>query len=506
MDQQFDWTQLQNGSDIRGIAMEGVPGEAVNLTPERVVLLGEAFVRWLQQRYPSASLKIAVGMDSRLTGPSFMEVLERRMVEMGVAVLNCGLASTPAMFSSTVLPGIQADGAIMFTASHLPFNRNGMKFFTSTGGLEKGDITALLMLASGSHESSNSEPGRIHITNLIAAYSNHLVRFARQSIADPERYDQPLTGLNIVVDAGNGSGGFYANRVLKALGADVNGSQFLDPDGRFPNHVPNPEDQDAMESICHAVRASQADLGIIFDTDVDRAAFVDEQGNIVNRNELVALTAAIVLQEHPSTTVVTDSITSDGLSWFITEKLKGKHHRFKRGYKNVINEGIRLNSSGEDCWLAIETSGHAALRENFFLDDGAYLATKIVIQMARLRSEGRRLSDLISALPRPYESKEYRLRILTVPFAGKGNEIIEKLSLFAEQQEKWQVVENNYEGVRVSCRGEFEKGWFLLRLSLHDPVLPLNIESEMAGGVYTIASRLRRFFEDIDGLELPRWI
>lgn len=105
----------------------------------------------------------------------------------------------------------------------------------------------------------------------------------------------------------------------------------------------------------------QADLGVIFDTDVDRSAIVDRHGDPINRNSLIALIAAVILKEHPGSTVVTDSVTSDGLAEFIGA-LGGKHHRFKRGYKNVIDEGIRLNKAGEECWLAIETSGHCALR------------------------------------------------------------------------------------------------------------------------------------------------
>ena len=501
MEQKFDWMQLQNGSDIRGVAMEGVEGEHVNLTPERVALLGEAFVRWIRAITGKGKLRIAVGMDSRLTGPSFIEALTTHLVNYQVDILNCGLASTPAMFMSTILPDFLADGAIMLTASHLPFNRNGMKFFTSKGGLEKTDISGLLMLAANPSKPQGEGKGQAHICNIISAYSAFLVDKACREINDPNNYRKPLTGFNVVVDAGNGAGGFYATRVLKSLGADVAGSQYLEPDGRFPNHVPNPEDHEAMNSLIQAVRACDADLGIIFDTDVDRAAIVDYQGRAINRNELIALSAAIVLAEHPGSTIVTDSITSDGLAWFITEHLKGKHHRFKRGYKNVINEAIRLNNEGEDCWLAIETSGHAALRENHFLDDGAYLATRIVIEMAKVRRNGGRLTDLITPLPVPAGSREYRLKITAPDFVAKGNEVIEKLSEYASTMPGWTMVPDNYEGVRFSCSNESEKGWFLLRLSLHDPVLPLNVESDVVGGVDLISSKLHTFFTSIDGVD-----
>lgn len=197
--------------------------------------------------------------------------------------------------------------------------------------------------------------------------------------------------------------------MLAPLGADASGSQFLEPDGSFPNHIPNPEDKTAMESIRGAVLANHADLGIIFDTDVDRAGAVDKNGREINRNRIIALISAILLHEHPGTAIVTDSITSSGLKTFIEEK-GGIHHRFKRGYKNVINEAIRLNREGTDCQVAIETSGHGALKENYFLDDGAYLIAKILVQMARLKKEGKTIDELIADLQEPLEAKEYRMK------------------------------------------------------------------------------------------------
>jgi len=174
------------------------------------------------------------------------------------------------------------------------------------------------------------------------------------------------------------------SKVLDQLGADTTGSQFLEPDGHFPNHIPNPENKEAMASIRDATLRTKAHLGIIFDTDVDRAAVVDMAGNEINRDRLIALIAAIILEEHPHSTVVTDSVTSNGLADFIAIK-GGRHHRFKRGYKNVIDEGIRLNKEGTECHLAIETSGHGAVKENYFLDDGAYLVVKILIKMAKMK-------------------------------------------------------------------------------------------------------------------------
>ena len=499
-----DWKKLQNGSDIRGVALEGVRGEAVNLTPEVVKTLGNAFVRWLTQQTGKSTtdLTIAIGRDSRLSGETLTQAVIEGIAIAGCRVYNFNIASTPAMFMSTVTEGFNCDGAIMLTASHLPFNRNGLKFFIPQGGLGKPDITEILNIAEAEDLITNADRGEVSERDFISIYAAKLVETIRQGVNHPDNFDRPLTGLKIIVDAGNGAGGFYVDKVLKPLGADTTGSQFLEPDGMFPNHIPNPENKSAMESICSAVINNNADFGIIFDTDVDRFAAVDDRGNELNRNRAIAIISAIVLQEHPGSTVVTDSITSDGLTQFIEQNLGGKHHRFKRGYKNVINESIRLNNSGVESWLAIETSGHGAMKENYFLDDGAYLATKLLIELAKTKLQGKPLTDLISKLKEPVESEEFRLKIKTEDFKTYGNSVIDRLKEFADSRSGWEIVPNNYEGIRISCKSPTEDGWFLLRLSLHDPVIPLNIESNVSQGVNAIATQLLEFFPQFESLDL----
>jgi phosphomannomutase len=257
-----------------------------------------------------------------------------------------------------------------------------------------------------------------------------------------------------------------------------------------------------MQSICDAVVREKADLGVIFDTDVDRSAIVDANGNPVNRNALIAMISAVVLSEHPRSTIVTDSITSDGLTKFIETTSKGKHHRFQRGYKNVINESIRLNNAGEESWLAIETSGHAALKENYFLDDGAYLVAKLLVEMAKLNTEGKTLTNLIEKLEQPVESVELRYVIDDADFGNYGKKVLVELTSKVAYIEGWEIVSPNYEGIRVRCTNPNELGWFLLRMSLHDPVMPLNIESEVVGGVDNIASRLRILLSEYPALKI----
>lgn len=487
----MEYKKLKSGTDIRGVASVNPQGEAVTLTDEAVEAIARSFLVWCEAHLNRSAqgLRVAVGRDSRISGPRIRDALRRTFAQYGVAGLDCGLASTPSMFMAT--RNLPCDCAVQITASHHPFHRNGLKFFTPQGGLDAPDIEEILEGAQKGLAPQTLCEGTWEEVDHMKVYAQGLREQIKQGVGAGE---QPLQGLHIVVDAGNGAGGFYASQVLEPLGADVSGSQFLEPDGMFPNHIPNPENADAMASISQAVVKAGADLGVIFDTDVDRGAAVDHTGREISRNRLVALASAIALEDAPGGTVVTDSITSDGLKEYIESTLGGRHHRFQRGYKNVINEALRLNAQGIDCPLAIETSGHAAMRENFFLDDGAYLVTKIIIKMAALRKEGKDLDDLLAPLREPAEACEVRLPILREDFRPCGQALIEELEAYSKEQ-GWAIAPDNREGLRVSFPEGDGDGWFLLRLSVHDPILPLNIESNVAGGVDIIKEKLTKFFD-----------
>lgn len=484
----MNWKKLQNGSDIRGVALEGIEGEHVNLTPAVIETIAKAFVAWLRKTSGVGTPTIAVGTDCRLSGNDIKAAFVKGAVEVGANVVDCGLASTPAMFMTTINEQTKATASVMVTASHLPFNRNGLKFFTPKGGLDSKDIATILAIAESGDYAYSGTQGSNTALDFMAIYSRHIADYICEGV-NADDYAHPLQGMHIIVDAGNGNGGFF-EKILSSLGANTEGSQFLNPDGHFPNHIPNPEDKAAMASVCKAVESSNADLGVIFDTDVDRSAIIGKKGEPINRNALIALIASVILEEHPASTIVTDSVTSDGLTEFISEK-GGKHHRFRRGYKNVINEGLRLNEAGEECWLAIETSGHAALRENYFLDDGAYLAAKLIIHAAKLFKQGKSMHEIISTLKQPKESKEIRIKLTDPDFKAYGAKVLNDMKAKAAEVPGWSIVEPNYEGLRVSCGNADEDGWWLLRMSLHDPVMPLNIESNVDGGVAVIEGKLK---------------
>ena len=489
---------LQNGSDIRGIAIAIPGGKPVDLSEKAAYAIGRALVRLLRKRLGKSELKILAGRDSRLSGPSLCRAIEAGIAAEGARSFDAGLATTPAMFMATVTEGFMFDASVMTTASHLPYERNGFKFFSAKGGFEKDDIAELLKIAETiPDEDMALICSAAEKVDFMPVYAKQLVDAIRRGTGE----EKPLEGMRIIIDAGNGAGGFFEKEVLKKLGADTDGSLFTEPDGCFPNHAPNPEDARAMAQIIDAVKRTNADLGIIFDTDVDRAGAVLSGGRELNRNRLIAMIAAIELKEHKGTTIVTDSITSTGLAEFIKAH-GGVHRRFKRGYRNVINEAIRLNGLGQDAQVAMETSGHGALKENYFLDDGAYLMVKLIIELSNAKKRGEELAALIDGLREPEEAREYRMPLNCEGFKEYGQGVIDALEGWARGQDGISLAEDNFEGVRVNFDKANGNGWCLLRLSLHEPLMPLNIESDDVGGVEVIAKKLYPVLSKFDRLDV----
>ena len=522
-----DFLKLQNGSDIRGIALEGVVGEHVNLTPDVCRSIGAAFALWLSAKIGRSTdtLVIGIGRDSRLSGESLEKALIEGLSAQHVDIVRCSLATTPAMFMGTVFEETKFDGSIMITASHLPFNRNGFKFFDKSGGLERADITEILRSAAAQQPAEDRHPNaetqsahttgtpthsesapaqtgqsgalKCHSFDLIARYSEHLRSAIRQGLNF--QAEKPLATLKIAVDAGNGAGGFFAEQVLKALGADTSGSRFLEPDGTFPNHIPNPENKAAMEAAKTATVQSHSDLGLIFDTDVDRMSAVLSDGTEVNRDAIIAMTAAILAPDYPHSTIVTDSVTSDRLTFFLEQELGLTHLRYMRGYKNVINKCRELNEQGITSPLAMETSGHGALKDNYYLDDGAFLAVKLVTALANAKHAGKNIESLIEKLPPLVEEAEVRFKIRGEDFKDYGIAVLQAFQERAEQAGF--ELPQSYEGVRIAFKSAEVQGWMLLRLSLHDPVMPLNIEGARTGDLAklkTIAHTLLNGFDRLD--------
>ncbi len=286
-----DWRKLRSGSDIRG--------NADQLTDDFAERIGYVFAQWVARKFGTTSdkIKLAVGHDSRHSGPRLKEALIRGMKAADCDVLDCGMCTTPAMFMVCVEESTRANGSIMITASHHPSEKNGFKFITRDGGLDSASVQELIEAAA---VAEIPDP-LVKEVDFLSTYTASLGDMVRRRLNDASL--KPLLGLHVVVDAGNGAGGFYA-RFLEDLGAEIEGSQFLDPDGSFPNHIPNPEDAAAMESLSRAVLQNRADLGVIF---MDSGGYLNMCGHGSIGVCSMAVDTGMVKVEEPFTHVTLDT-------------------------------------------------------------------------------------------------------------------------------------------------------------------------------------------------------
>ncbi|KAF9589431.1 hypothetical protein IFM89_023749 [Coptis chinensis] len=502
--------RLQNGSDVRGVAVEGEKGRTVDLTPSAVEAIAESFGEWvtdgLKREHgglvPDA-VRVSLGRDPRISGPTLSVAIFTGLKRAGCVPFDMGLATTPACFMSTLLPPFSYDASLMMTASHLPYSRNGLKFFTPKGGLCSTDVEVICNRAANKYANRLAKisvaMGTALKVDFMSTYAKHLRDIIKERVNHPLHFDTPLEGFKIIVNAGNGSGGFFTWDVLDKLGADTFGSLNLQPDGMFPNHIPNPEDKIAMSLTGAAVLEQSADLGIVFDTDVDRSGVVDNAGNAINGDRLIALMSSIVLGEHPGTTIVTDARTSMALTRFITER----------------GEGIETH-------LMMETSGHGALKENHFLDDGAYMVVKIIIKMVCMKLAGSKegIGSLIKELEDPAESVELRMNICSEPRYAKerGVETIETFRNYIEEGrlEGWELdscgdcwvsegclvdsndsptaIDARMYRAKVSDEEHGQHGWIHIRQSIHNPNIAINMQSSVPGACQSMARVLLEKF------------
>ncbi|KAI5353314.1 hypothetical protein L3X38_006207 [Prunus dulcis] len=532
--------RLQNGSDVRGVALEGEKGRTVDLTPPAVEAIAESFGEWVinglekERGHPVDNVGVSLGRDPRISGASLSVAVFSGLARAGCLVFDMGLATTPACFMSTIFPPFAYDASIMMTASHLPYTRNGLKFFTKKGGLSSPDVEDICDKAARKYANRLTKVSMLlniplSRVDFMSTYAKHLRDIIKERVNHPLHYETPLQGFQIIVNAGNGSGGFFTWDVLDKLGADTFGSLHLKPDGMFPNHIPNPEDKTAMAVTRAAVLENSADLGIVFDTDVDRSGVVDNKGNPINGDKLIALISAIVLREHPGTTIVTDARTSMALTRFITNR-GGHHCLYRVGYRNVIDKGVQLNKEGIETHLMMETSGHGALKENHFLDDGAYMVVKIIIEMVRMKLAGsdEGVGNIIKDLEEPAESIELRINVVSEPRYAK-EKAIEAIETFREYVEEgrlegWELdscgdcwvsegclvdsndtsaaaVDAHMYRAKVSDEEHGQHGWVHIRQSIHNPNIAVNMQSSVPGCCQTMTRVLLDKFIIANGMD-----
>lgn len=504
-------------------------GPYAPLTPFAAYCLGHGLARFIidrqlqqqQMQQQTRTIRIALGQDPRTHGMRLADSFARGAEAASTAV-SCvqvyytGIATTPACAAFGRLVG--TDAGVMVTASHLPADRNGFKFFWQDGAcLSKAEIAALGNYASSCAvdcfntgmvpPASGRDAVMCHKwVDFMSAYEASLKQAIQQEVlggidnfeGDEEKATQKcLKGLTLVVNAGHGSGGFF-NQLLKDMGADVSGSIGCEPDEEFPLGIPNPEYKPMIDATIATCQKVQADLGIMLDTDSDRCGFVvptsrkNEGGFIhyepLNRNRLIALFGVILSETNPGAAVVTDSVTSEGLSSFLEEKMGLRHVRYIKGYQNVIGKAKELTERGiMKAELAMETSGHGAMKENYYIDDGAYTALKVVGLLAKRTAKDpdnrSQLLDLIADMDELDVIAELRFKVMDDSLQTM-HQLFDFCALEIERLcakedhgaavDNWSIDNDNLEGIRIRVgKGQF----FMIRKSLHDPVISLQLEA-----------------------------
>jgi len=449
--------------DVRGIAMGNEP----EITPEFARKIAHEFVRELGIPNP----KLAVGRDDRLTGESLNTALVEGLVEAGAEVLDIGHATSPYLYF--VVCNEKLDGGVSLTASHNPKEYNGFKLL-HRGAIpltseELQDVGKRMNLKD---DLDVSNKGKVEKANFKKEYFEKL-----KSLAPISRK------LKVVLDCGNGTAGYFAPDFFRELGFEVV-ELYCDPDGNFPNHMPNPENIESLKDLQKKVVEEKADLGIAFDGDGDRVGIIDENGEIIPADRILILLARDLLPRNPGAEVLFDVKCTHVLASEV-ERLGGKATRWKTGHSF-----IKRKMKEDGALLAGEVSGHMFFAENYFgVDDGLLAAAKVV---SILSSSEKKISEHFADIPTTHATPEIKLSIAD----AKKFEIIEKI--VKDFSDKFPNCDT-LDGVRVN----FEDGdWGLIRASNTSPFFTLRFEANSEERLQEVKETFRKELEKYSELDL----
>jgi len=457
--------------DIRGIFND-------SLTPDIAEVIGKAFGLLIRERVKKRLINVAVGRDIRLHSQVLSNSLIRGLTIAGINVIDLGVCSTPALyFSLHVLP---VDGGIMITGSHNPPEFNGMKMCIGKSTIFGNDIQILYEITQNLPK-FDFRKGEVRTFNILEIYKSYLIEnfeFLKDGI-------RKIGSLKIGVDAGNGVGGIIIGDIFKKLGIDsVN--LFFEPDGRFPNHIPDPTLTNTLNYLVEEVKSKKLSFGISFDGDVDRIGVIDENGKIIYGDQLTWIFAKDILKKYPGAKIIGEVKCSKSLFDGIKE-LGGIPIISPVGH-SLIKNRIKI----EEALLAGEMSGHIYFNDQYFGYDDAIYATMRLIEIfikEKIKNRDFVFSDLLRGFKKRYVSPEIRIKCsedlkfeIVKKFLQKFKTLYPKIS---EEIEKVITID----GVRI----EFKNGWGLLRASNTQPALVMRFEFDNEKEI----KKYKRIFEDI---------
>lgn len=422
--------------DIRGLVDK-------ELTADFAFAAGVAVARFLeQQREPGT---VVIGEDMRPSSPVLASAFSAGVTSQGLDVTRIGLASTDMLYFASGklnLPGA------MFTASHNPAAYNGIKLCLSGArpiGKESGLVTIENFVKEGTPMAMrNIGVEKSH--NMLEEYVDHLLTLVDVSQIRP---------LTVVIDAGNGMGGYTAPAVFKRLNAKVI-EMYFELDGTFPNHEANPIEPSNLKDLQKAVKKHKADIGLAFDGDADRCFLVDEKGDLVNPSALTALIATRELKKYPGSNIIYNLISSRAVKEVVEEN-GGSAVRSRVGHSYIKKLMAETNAV-----FGGEHSGHFYFRDFWKADSGMLAALHAIAALGETQSS---LSQLLITFNRYYSSGEINSEVSD---AKNAMAVIEK-----KYGEKNGIEVDHLDGLTINA----DDWWFNLRASNTEPLLRLNVEA-----------------------------
>lgn len=435
--------------DVRGIYGR-------DLTDEIVYGIGRALGTML------AGSSVITGGDVRSSTAALKTALSRGLVESGAEVLDIGIVPTPVFYFARRHLGVEP--GVMVTASHNPPEFNGLKIVLGPLPITEDELQAVEALAESGKFRDGC--GSVRTLAIIPSYQSFI-----HSIAHAE---QGAHLHKVVVDCGNGCNSGLAPDLFRRFGFHIE-ELYCTPDGIFPNRNPNSADPANLVGLIRTVRSAKADVGVAFDGDGDRVAFVDDRGRFLNSDKAIVILAGSLLADDPGGRVVYDLKCSSVVPEAI-EASGGTAVPERSGHTFIKTRMIL-----DDARFGGEISGHYFYRELGGGDDGIYSALLMANMLVRT---GSRLSDLADAIPSYANTPDIRL-----PYPGSPGEIIERIaSAFPAEQV------SRLDGVKINS----EEGWGLARPSVTEPVITFRFEARDRERLEAI---IHRILEPVPGLE-----
>ncbi len=432
--------------DIRGIIDE-------TLGAADAYAIGRGFATLIAR---AGGKKVVVGYDGRLSSPMLEEALVCGLNDSGIDVVRIGMGPTPMLYYAEAVLD-EVDGGIEITGSHNPANYNGFKLVFKGRPFFGADIQSLGSMAAAGDWAVGNGTSESH--DILNQYVDRLSSAA------------PIQPFRIGWDAGNGAAGPVIEQLVKMLPGEHH-LLFVDVDGQFPNHHPDPTDENNLIDLRALVAEKKLDFGVAFDGDGDRIGAIDGEGRVIWGDQLLQIYAEDVLAALPGSTIIADVKASQALFDRVTE-LGGEPLMWKTGHSLIKSKMKEINSP-----LAGEMSGHIFFKHEYYgFDDAIYAAIRLMAAAAKL---GKSVTEMRSGMKEMINTPEMRFQVDESRKFAVIDEVLARLEADGADV-------NNTDGARVNT----PDGWWLLRASNTQDVLVARAEASSEAG-------LERLMEQID--------